>query len=195
MHDSTRRQTGQFFDRGVRSRPATPPGRAAAQSGLTIRVSSGTGAGGTRLAAFDAALRTAGVGDFNLVRLSSVIPPQSVVEQVEAQQQLVGGHGDLLYCVYADAYALAPMQHAWAGLAWSRRRDESGSGLFVEHTGATSSAVERNLELSLDELSQGRGGAYVTAGRRLASIEYVDRPVCAVVVASYRRSDWSDCVC
>lgn len=77
-------------------------------SSLIIRVSRGAGTGLTRLAAFDHALRIAGVADFNLVRLSSVIPPGAEVVESEPAGQVGGGHGDLLYCVYADAYSSTP---------------------------------------------------------------------------------------
>ena len=78
--------------------------------GLTIRVSSGKGVGRTRLSAFDAALHAAGVGNFNLLRLSSVIPRGSEVTEVGGLQQLAGAHGDRLYCVYAEAYASTPFE-------------------------------------------------------------------------------------
>ena len=51
----------------------------ASAANLTIRVSAGSGKGRTKMAAFDSALRNAGVADHNLVRLSSVIPAGSVV--------------------------------------------------------------------------------------------------------------------
>ncbi|HEX8510198.1 MAG TPA: pyruvoyl-dependent arginine decarboxylase [Propionibacteriaceae bacterium] len=161
-----------------------------AAGGLTIRVSSGAGHGATRLAAFDAALLSAGVADFNLVRLSSVIPPHSLVREVDQAEQLPGGHGDLLYCVYADAYASRPAEMAWAGVAWSVREHGPGGGLFVEHTGAARSLVERDLDLSLDALSRGRGGGFVERGRRMESAECVEGHACALVVASYARSGW-----
>lgn len=163
----------------------------AAHAGLTIRVSSGVGSGRTRLAAFDAALRSAGVGDFNLIRLSSVIPPSSVVRTVAGSEQTTGGHGDRLYCVYADAYATSTTHEAWAGVAWSRRAD-SGEGLFVEHSGLSRSGVEQDLGTSLAELSSGRGGGFDEVGRRVVCASYVDRPACAVVVATYRNTRWSD---
>jgi len=156
---------------------------------LTIRVSSGVGAGLTRLAAFDAALRSAGVADFNLVRLSSVIPPGSLVNTVEGNQQLRGTHGDLLYCVYSDAYATTADDEAWAGVAWSRR-EISGDGLFVEHAGSSRERVEHDLGVSLAELSRGRGGGFAEAGREVASATCTDRPVCALVVATYQNVSW-----
>ena len=44
---------------------------------LDITVRSATGSGRTLLAAFDDALLSAGVGDLNLITLSSVIPPHT----------------------------------------------------------------------------------------------------------------------
>jgi arginine decarboxylase len=164
-------------------RPPTP---------LTIRISSGTGTGLTRLGAFDAAQRSAGVGNFNLVRLSSVIPPSATVLQVQGPEQVSGTHGDRLYCVYAEAYASSPLEQAWAGVAWSIRDDGSGEGLFVEHAASSEATVRHDLELSLSELSRGRGNSFVDTGSLVTSAVCVDHPVCAVVVATYRTSPWSD---
>ena len=46
--------------------------------GMKIIVTSGTGEGPTSLAAFDAALLDAGVANYNLICLSSIIPPGSM---------------------------------------------------------------------------------------------------------------------
>ena len=101
------------------SDPVTAGSRAAS-TGPVIRVSGGAGAGPTWLAAFDAAMYAAGVAQYNLVRLSSVIPPGAVVREVTAAEQVnQGALGDVAYCVYAVAYASMPGEHAWAGLAWA----------------------------------------------------------------------------
>lgn len=160
------------------------------RNGLTIRVSSGEGMGRTRLSAFDAALLAAGVGNFNLLRLSSVIPPGSEVREVGHQQQLVGQHGDRLYCVYAEAYASTPLEQTWAGVAWSLSDDDSGEGLFVEHTGASEATVRHDLHASLADLSARRGGRFHPVGEVVAVAECVDHPVCAVVIATYSHAPW-----
>jgi len=159
--------------------------------GLTIRISSGTGVGRTRLSAFDSALMAAGVGDFNLLRLSSVIPPRSNVIEVNSSQQVPGEHGDRLYCVYAAACASTPHEQAWAGVAWSRRNNGSGEGLFVEHVGHSEAAVLNDLRLSLADLSVRRGGDFTPAGVQTSFAVCVDLPVCALVIATYGRSAWS----
>lgn len=170
--------------------PLPVPAGPRAPGGLTIRVSAGSGAGQTPLSAFDAALRDAGVADFNLVRLSSVIPPDSTVVDVHGRHQLTGGHGDLLYCVYAAAYAYAPGESAWAGVAWSLDRAGTGAGLFVEHDAPSRTELEWALAASLDDLSARRGDMYQSAGSVLAAATFTGAPACAVVIASYRREGW-----
>lgn len=160
------------------------------ESELIIRVSRGSGVGRTRLSAFDAALQDAGVADFNLVRLSSVIPAASQVLEVQGEEQLKGEHGDLLYCVYADAYTSTPGEEAWAGVAWAHHQDGSGAGLFVEHHGLSYSDVSTELKHSLEDLSTIRGGHYQPTNSVLSSATCLDHPVCAVVVATYRRAGW-----
>ncbi|MCP2265407.1 pyruvoyl-dependent arginine decarboxylase [Promicromonospora thailandica] len=157
---------------------------------LTIRVSTGTGTGRTPLAAFDAALASAGVSDFNLVRLSSIVPPGSQVLTVEGTDQLRGGHGDVLLCVYARAHTSLPGHEAWAGVAWSRHEDGSGAGLFVEHEGPSHEQVNADLTHSLQDLSATRGDRYRPEGRQVTGITCVTLPVCAVVVATFRRMGW-----
>ncbi len=152
---------------------------------LVIRVSRGTGSGPTRLAAFDRALQDAGLADYNLIRLSSVIPPNAVVREVSSFADAASTHGDAAYCVYADAYASTPGEEAWAGVAWADHRDRTGAGLFVEHSASSEAILYRDLELTLHAMSLSRGNKYRLAGRVLSSAVCVDHPVCAVVVATY----------
>lgn len=161
------------------------------RSALTIRVSRGVGSGHTKLAAFDQALRAAGVSDFNLVRLSSIIPPGSSVDVTDGRHQLRGGYGDLLYCVYAEAYASVPAEEAWAGMTWAVHEDGSGAGLFVEHGGDSREVVERSLRRSLDSMMAHRPSGFRHSGTLLSSISCRSEPVCALVVASYRTASWS----
>jgi arginine decarboxylase len=177
-------------------RPLSPDTRPSAHRNerrkLLIRVSTGSGAGLTRLAAFDTALFAAGVADYNIVRLSSVIPPHAVVREVPGAEQLQGTVGDVAYCVYAVAYASTPGDQAWAGVAWAVSTNHSGSGLFVEHTASSESLVRRDLNATIDAMSRTRGHQYRMAGRTVSSAVCVDHPVCALVIATYGTSSWSD---
>jgi arginine decarboxylase len=155
---------------------------------LNISIRTGTGRGSTPLSAFDTALLDAGVGDFNLVTLSSVIPPASRIRHVDAP--LAGTHGDLLFCVRAEAFADLPGHEAWAGLGWVT--DETGGGLFVEHHGTSEASVVEQIEASLADMNRNRGGGYGPVQMTLASAVCVDEPVCALVVAAYRVTSWHD---
>src|SRR3712207_1519031 len=156
--------------------------------GLDISIRTGSGAGRTLLSAFDHALQQAGVADFNLVTLSSVIPPGSRIRNVSGT--LPGGHGDLLFCVRAEAFAEHPGEIAWAGLGWCV--DDTGGGLFVEHSGGSERSVGEQIELSLADMNANRGGGYGPPQIALASAHSTGFPVCAVVVATYRVSTWHE---
>jgi arginine decarboxylase len=155
-------------------------------AGLTIAVTSGAGSGRTRLSAFDAALCAAGAGDFNLVRLSSVIPAGSRINRQTGH--VPGDFGDVLYCVYAESFADTPGQEAWAGLGWVAA--SCGRGLFVEHSDGSRAAVERQIHLSLSDMTALRPDDFGPIEYQLSSAVCRDRPVCAVVLAAYRASSW-----
>ncbi len=91
----------------------------------TIRVVTGTGAGPTTTAAYDAALLDAGVGNYNLVTVSSVLPAGATVEAPGTAPSL-GATGDRLTVVQARAVG----DRVGAALAWGRTPD--GEGLFYE---------------------------------------------------------------
>ena len=156
---------------------------------LPIGIRSAAGHGSTLLSAFDAALLGAGVANFNLVRLSSVIPRQAVIERAP-QGAVPGEHGDRLYCVYAAAYAEQPGASAWAGIGWVR--DETGRGLFVEHETGSEDQLMELIELSLADLARNRGGGYGPVETAVVSAHYEEQPACALVLASYATSSWDE---
>lgn len=163
------------------------------QSGprLQIPVRSAFGRGPTKLAAFDAALRGAHIANFNLLALSSVIPPGSTVwhspgPEVRASHR--GGWGDRLYVVMADQRTDVEGDEAWAGIGWVQSAD--GRGLFVEHHGATESTLRNDIEMSLAALVEGRDVQF-SAPRMAVNGGVCDgEPVCALVVAVYQAEPW-----
>jgi arginine decarboxylase len=148
--------------------------------------------GPTRLAAFDAALFDAGVAGYNIVRLSSVIPAHAEVREVAGADQMTGVPGDVAYCVYAAAYASTPGEEAWAGVAWAVSNNGSGVGLFVEHTASSELMLRHDLRLTIEAMAKTRENQHRFAGQTVSSAVCVDRPVCAVVVATYGNAGWND---
>ena len=151
---------------------------------ITIRTASGQGR--TLLSAFDDSLWRAGVANYNLIRLSSVIPAQSTISF--SSEPLAGEHGDRLYCVYAEALAEHPGETAWAGIGWTRAED--GRGLFVEHHAGSEESLTELIHLSLEDLIDRRGGGYGTIESVTVSAHNDGRPACALAIATYEVAGW-----
>ncbi|HYE76419.1 MAG TPA: pyruvoyl-dependent arginine decarboxylase [bacterium] len=166
-------------------------GPGAAPRTRTIQVARGMGGGPTKIAAFDAALRDAGVANFNLIVLSSVIPPRTVVKHVPGHAVRFDGQwGDRLYVVMAQRRVDEPGQEGWAGVGWVQAVG-SNKGLFVECEASSEDRLRADLESSLESMAAGRADSfgppeYVTQG-----VVCEDQPVCALVVAVYETAPWS----
>jgi arginine decarboxylase len=173
--------------------PAADPTLVERPAGLQIRLRSGVGAAPTALAAFDAALLEAGIANFNLIRLSSVIPAASHVIDLDGvsddQVRSTRTWGDRLYVVMADMVSAIPGADAWAGIGWVRAAD--GRGLFVEHCGTSEEIVRDDIVASLGALVDGRGESFSEPRMKIRGASCRDQPVCALVAAAYRSDGWS----
>ena len=157
---------------------------------LVIQVASGTGRGHTALSAFDTALHEAGVANYNLIRLSSIIPPGAEVKVADGPiADQPGKWGDKLYVVKADKRITTPNDEAWAGIGWVQDQ-ETRRGLFVEHEGSSEKTVRRDIEASLEDLQRNRSMVLGEMCMKVAGITCVDVPVCALVVAAFQAEGW-----
>lgn len=156
---------------------------------MKIQVSSGTGKAHTKLAAFDAALHEAGVANYNLIRLSSIIPPGSKIEVKKTIKEQPGKWGDRLYVVMAEMRVDTPNMEAWAGIGWVQDK-KTGKGLFVEHEGANEQTVRRDIKASLEALMGIRGVDFGEIRMEVIGRTCTHDPVCALVVAVYQASKW-----
>ena len=158
-------------------------------AGVLIQMAAGTGRAPTALAAFDAALLAVGAGNFNLVRLSSVIPSGSDLAHPE-RIETCAEWGDRLFCVYAEAHADVPGRGAAAGVGWVVKDDGSGGGLMVEHHADTEDEVAQQIRVSLGAMTSARGGRFGPPQMSLASATCGTEPVCALVLAAYSTTGW-----
>ncbi|MEV6343009.1 pyruvoyl-dependent arginine decarboxylase [Actinoplanes sp. NPDC051851] len=149
-----------------------------------------TGSGTTSLAAFHDALVQMDCGFYNLVRLSSVIPPGTTVDPSGKAGVPEGAWGDRLFCVYAEQHATLPGEEAWAGIGWVQRRDGQG-GLFVEHEGTSEAFVTNAIRASLRDLVKGHEDAFEPADYVVHGAVCQDEPVCALVLAPYETVAWN----
>jgi arginine decarboxylase len=155
-----------------------------------IPVMCATGTGGTELSAFHEALVALDLGFYNLVRLSSVIPPGTSVDQTGKAPAPVGEWGDRLYCVYAEQRATLPGEQAWAGIGWVQRLDGRG-GLFVEHEGTSEDLVRNAIQTSLRDLVRGREDEFAAPEWVLGGAVCTGEPVCSLVIAPYETQSWA----
>ncbi len=157
---------------------------------MIIQMSAAVGSGPTELAAFDDALLQVGAANYNLVRLSSVIPPATCLVNCNGPMSSLGGTwGDRLYVVYAEQRASRAGEEVWAGVGWVQ--DDTGRGLFVEHEGDRESTVRAQIDASLEHLQWRRGIKLGRPRQRVIGGRVVDQPICALVLGGFETSVWS----
>jgi arginine decarboxylase len=149
-----------------------------------IRLVWGTATGPTELSAHDAALAEAGVADYNLVELSSVIPAEPTLEVVGEAPDL-GPIGGEVRVVQSQAVAAADASAA-AGIGWARRGD--GAGVFYEVAGTDAAAVREEIETGLVAGTARRGWSVVEEDAVVRELRPADGYGAAVVLATYGES-------
>ena len=156
-----------------------------------IIVTCGTGKGATPLSAFDAAIFDAGIGNHNLLHLSSVIPVGFVPVIGKADFNYSGGFGDKMYVVMAEKRETRKGHQAWAGLGWVVTEDSPKRGLFIEHYGESEEEVISLINKSLASMTSYRNETFGPIQYKTMGITCEDEPVCAVVAAVYETEGWT----
>lgn len=163
---------------------------------MNIVVTSGIGHGKTPLSAFDAALKDAGIHNFNLLYISSIIPPKSVVKVTKFKPTLEH-YGNRLYVVKAEIRSREAGKYIGAVLGWYQLKD--GKGVFVEHEGIgeTKEAVESNLykevHESLSDLCHHRNFPYNKNNVKLkmSLVKIEGEAASTIVTAVYQSEEWN----
>jgi len=92
----------------------------------------GVGLDKNRLSSFELALRNAGIERFNLVHVSSILPPQcKIVPQKEGIKHLEPGQ--IVYCVMARNETDEPNRLISASIGVARPKDPNQYGYLSEH--------------------------------------------------------------
>lgn len=116
-----------------------------------VCLASGAAEGDSELTAFDNALRKAGIGDVNLVRVSSIVPPGAVLSSLPDLPM-----GTLTPAAYAKAVSAQPGTTiaACVGVGWTPQ----GGVLMEAHgIGETAEEIEDRTRLMVDEAMRVRG--------------------------------------
>ena len=156
---------------------------------MDIYITEGVGSGRTEKSAFDAALFNAGVANYNILELSSVIPDGSKIVVGKIDRNAVGEHGYKLYAVLAHATANLEGEEAWAGIGWVQE-DKDGGGLFVEHHGSSEEEVNKLIQHSLEDMKKYRHQKYGEIHKKVIGIKSDGKPACALVCAFYQGQSW-----
>jgi arginine decarboxylase len=155
---------------------------------LRITIGAGVGEGPTLLGAFDAALVDAGVANYNLIALSSVIPPGATLVR-ERHDASAADYGRRLYVVMSQMREERPGHVAHAGIGWIQD-PATGCGLFVEMHGCDRQRLVYDLHVTLDSMRAARPIEYGPVQTEIASAPCIERPVCALVAAVYGCEAW-----
>lgn len=94
----------------------------------------GLGKHRNRLQAFEGALRDAGIEQFNLVKVSSIFPPNCKIISRSAGLKRMGP-GQIVFCVLAEAYTNEPNRLIGAGIGLARPAKGDHHGYISEHHG------------------------------------------------------------
>lgn len=156
-----------------------------------IYVVSGMGQGRTELSAFDDALYKAGIANFNLIYLSSVIPPDLKPKVVSNAKLNNVGKGERLYVVMSSYATSEKGKGVWAGVGWVLSKKKGNPGLFVEHHGGTKKEVEVLIKQSLEDMTRRRKGSFGPIQKKIIGGVCKKESLCALVVAVYKVEKWS----
>lgn len=163
---------------------------------MEIKVVCGVGAGKTTLSAFDSALKDAGVYNYNLITLSSIIPPASRVIKIRRYKTPPEEYGYKLYVVKAEYRSDEVGKFIAAGIGWFQEDD--GRGIFVEHEikGETKVAVESEINLriinSLKDLARFRRIKFNESKIKsvISLTQIKDHPTCVLALAVFQSESW-----
>jgi arginine decarboxylase len=152
-----------------------------------IRIVWGTGEGPTEMASYDAALADAGVENYNLVAVSSIVPAGAEIDPVGTAPDL-GPAGERLTVVEGRATATGGGTVS-AGLGWVC--SEEGPGLFYESAGPRSpDAVSQRVLDGLEAGQELRDWTFGDPEYQVVSADVAeDAYTTTVVVAAYGESD------
>ncbi len=150
---------------------------------MEINVVWGSAEGKTSLSAFDSALAEAGIHNYNLVTLSSVIPDGATVIRADTHERQ-WGVGEIIAVVLSENVSTVAGETIAAGLGWATA-DEGG--VFYEANSESAENVRELLNRGIQTAKDRRGGWSWHEGIETQIVEHtVKENGSAIVSAVYR---------
>jgi arginine decarboxylase len=144
----------------------------------------GTAEGSTSLNAFDNALLAAGIGNINLVKVSSIVPPAVDIVSLPRIKP-----GAIVPTAYAAMTSEVPGEVIAAAVGWALPDDPRKPGVIMEfHDKATREEAERMIVQMLQEAFRVRGER-VREMKVFATEHRVERTGCAVAAVTLLSDD------
>jgi len=140
-------------------------------------LAAGAAEGWTALNAFDCALLNAGIGDVNILKMSSIIPP--ACRRIERFQL---PYGALVPAAYAAHISTEPGERIAAGVAVAMPKDSSLPGLIMEYEGrGTRADIEEHVREMARRGMEARGRAIKNI--ESVAIEHKVQAIGAIIAA------------
>ena len=131
--------------------------------------------GGSSLNAFDNALLAAGIGNVNLIKVSSIVPPDVAIVELPKIRP-----GALVPTAYAAITSETPGETLAAAVGYALPDDPAKNGVIMEFHGVgTQAEAERAIEAMLAEAFRMRGET-IREQRIVAAEHRVERIGCAL---------------
>jgi arginine decarboxylase len=145
---------------------------------------SGSAEGPTPLNAFDNALLAAGIGNINLVKVSSILPPEATVVDLPRLRP-----GAVVPTAYAAMTSEVPGEVVAAAVGWARPEDPTKNGVIMEfHDKATREEAELSIVHMLEESFKARG--WTIRDMKVCAVEHrVERTGCALAAVTLLSDD------
>ncbi|MBO8180028.1 MAG: arginine decarboxylase, pyruvoyl-dependent [Archaeoglobus sp.] len=118
---------------------------------------SGIGRHEDALVSFELALRDAGIERFNLVPVSSIVPPNCrVVSKEEGLKKL--SPGEIVFCVMARHTSNDEGAEIFASVGAAFPEDDNLNGYIAEHSGVWYEGAEKHAKKLAEEMLKTQGG-------------------------------------
>src|SRR5215470_16500198 len=145
---------------------------------------SGSAEGTTELNAFDNALLAAGIGNINLVKVSSILPPDTEIVDLPRLRP-----GAIVPTAFAAITSEVPGEVVAAAVGWARPDDSTKNGVIMEfHDKATREEAERAIVHMLQESFKVRG--WKMRDMQVCAVDHrVERTGCALAAVTLLSDD------
>ncbi len=149
-----------------------------------VAATAGNAEGATPLNAFDNALLAAGIGNVNLVKISSILPPEASVVPLPRIKA-----GAIVPSAYAAMTSEVPGEVISAAVGWALPDGAGQNGVIMEfHDKATREEAERMIVHMLEEAFRVRG--WRIREMKVAAVEHhVEHTGCAVAAVALLSDD------